>query len=55
MTSGKTIDQVPYTVLNFMGSNLSKAATGEARQEIPVFMEPGFITVLRRACCRVLS
>jgi len=37
MTSDKIIDQVPYTVLNFMGPSLSKAATGEASQEIPRF------------------
>jgi len=37
MASDKTIDQVPYTVLNFMGSSLSNAATGEASQEIPHF------------------
>lgn len=39
MTSDKTIDQVPYTVLNFMGPSLSKVATGESTrsQEIPSF------------------
>jgi len=37
MTSDKTIFQVPYTVLNIMGSSFSKAATGEASQEIPCF------------------
>jgi hypothetical protein len=55
MTSGKTIDQVRYTELNFLGPSLLKVATWEASQETPLFMEPGFITVLRRACCRVLS
>jgi len=37
MTSDKTTDQVPCTVLNIMGSSFSKAATGEATQEIPRF------------------
>jgi hypothetical protein len=35
MTSDKTIVQVLYTVCNFMGPRLSKAATGEANPEIP--------------------
>lgn len=37
MTSDKTIDHFPYTVLKFMGPSLSKAATGEASQDIPRF------------------
>jgi hypothetical protein len=37
MMSDKTINWFPYTVLNFMGPSLSKAATGEANQEISRF------------------